>query len=164
MLSITWSACGTAPLSFGASIICSHNPASVQRRNCRSTLDHLSNSSGRSRHGAPIRAIQKIPSRTRRWVVGLRAFGQGAGGQGETLKERPFLVRHQVACQAGLHCRYQLESSSAGHVNPFCQHGLRHNIRPVRFQMKTIKSGVTLLRESFGCISLAFHAGEKGLR
>jgi len=36
----------------------------------------------------------------------------------------PFLVRHQVSCQAGLHRRYQLESRSARPVNPFCQHGL----------------------------------------
>jgi hypothetical protein len=39
--------------------------------------------------------------------------------------KRPFLVRHQVSCQAGLHRRYQLESRSEHPVNPFCQHGLR---------------------------------------
>jgi hypothetical protein len=38
--------------------------------------------------------------------------------------KRPFLVRHQVSCQAGLHRRYQLESRSASRVNPFCQHSL----------------------------------------
>ncbi|MDQ7775225.1 MAG: DUF2285 domain-containing protein [Paracoccus aminovorans] len=38
--------------------------------------------------------------------------------------KRPFLVRHQVSCQAGLHCRYQLESRSGHPVNPFCQHHL----------------------------------------
>jgi hypothetical protein len=47
-----------------------------------------------------------------------------ADGQNEAFVKRPFLVRHQVSCQAGLHRRYQLESRSARPVNPFCQHGL----------------------------------------
>ncbi|WP_207545912.1 hypothetical protein, partial [Salipiger thiooxidans] len=42
----------------------------------------------------------------------------------ETLKERAFLVRHQVSCQAGLHRRYQLESRLPRSVNLFCQHAL----------------------------------------
>ena len=57
-------------------------------------------------------------------VVGRFASVRGADYQDEPLKERPFLVRHQVSCQAGLHRRYQLESRSACSVNPFCQHGL----------------------------------------
>jgi hypothetical protein len=34
------------------------------------TLDHLPKYSGRSRQATPVRAIQKIPSRTRRWFFG----------------------------------------------------------------------------------------------
>lgn len=49
---------------------------------------------------------------------------RGAGGKDEAFMKRPLLVRHQVSCQAGLHRRYQLESRSDRHVNPFCQHDL----------------------------------------
>src|SRR5690606_15674303 len=35
-----------------------------------------------------------------------------------------FLVRHQVSCQAHLHCRYQIESCAARYENPSCQHDL----------------------------------------
>ena len=56
----------------------------------------------------------------------VRGFAsvRGARSQDEALMKRPFLVRHQVSCQAGLHRRYQLESRSPRHVNLFCQHGL----------------------------------------
>ena len=55
---------------------------------------------------------------------------RGAAGHDEAFVKRPFLVRHQVSCQAGLHSRYQIESRSARSVNPFCQHGLGLNLRP----------------------------------
>ena len=44
----------------------------VQRRNCRHKEFQLPNSSGRSRHGAPVRAIQNMPSNTRRWSAAGR--------------------------------------------------------------------------------------------
>ncbi|MCJ8335513.1 MAG: hypothetical protein MJH10_14925, partial [Epibacterium sp.] len=37
----------------------------------------------------------------------------------ETLKERPCLVKDQVSCQDGLHCRYQLESHPVRRVKLF---------------------------------------------
>src|SRR5690606_33918406 len=59
-------------------------------------------------------------------VVGGFAPVRGADSEDEALKERPFLVRHKVSCQTGLHRRCQLESCSKPDVNPFCQHDLRH--------------------------------------
>lgn len=57
-------------------------------------------------------------------MVGGFAPVRGVDGEYEALKERPFLVRHKVSCQAGLHRRSQLELSSKTDVNPFCQHDL----------------------------------------
>ena len=74
-LSTICKASGTAPLSFGASSMIFHGPASVRRRNRQYTLDHFPNSSGRSRRGAPARAIHEMPSRRRRWLAGLRPLG-----------------------------------------------------------------------------------------
>src|SRR5690606_5354577 len=45
-------------------------------------------------------------------------------GSDEALKESPFVVGHQVACQAHLLRREQLESQRARRWNPFCQHHL----------------------------------------
>ncbi|MGN7871681.1 3'-5' exonuclease [Paracoccus sp. 22332] len=56
-------------------------------------------------------------------VRGLAAVRR-TDSQDEAFKERPLVVRHQVSCHAGLHCRYQLESRSPRPVNPFCQHAL----------------------------------------
>jgi len=57
-------------------------------------------------------------------VVGRFAPVRRTDRQDKPFKERPFLVRHQVSCQADLHRRYQLESCLHRDVNPFCQHGL----------------------------------------
>lgn len=57
-------------------------------------------------------------------VVGRFAPIRRTDRQDKPFKERPFLVRHQVSCQAGLHRRYQLELYPHRDVNPFCQHGL----------------------------------------
>lgn len=57
-------------------------------------------------------------------MVGCFASVRGADGEDEALKERPFLVRHKVSCQAGLHRRCQLESYPTPEGNPFCQHDL----------------------------------------
>jgi hypothetical protein len=50
----------------------SHTPQRHQRRYCRQTEFQLPNSSGRSRHGAPVRQIQRIPSSAWRWLHGGR--------------------------------------------------------------------------------------------
>jgi len=73
---------------------------------------------GRPRSGDPENPIQNKPM-----VRGLAAVRR-TDSQDEAFKERPLVVRHQVSCHAGLHCRYQLESRSPRPVNPFCQHAL----------------------------------------
>ena len=72
VLSIICKVSAGPPLSARASSITSQTPLAVQRRNCRCTEFHLPSSDGRSRHGAPVRAIQKIASSTRRWSYGGR--------------------------------------------------------------------------------------------
>jgi hypothetical protein len=49
-----------------------HRPLAVQRRYCRCTEFQLPSSSGRSRRGAPVRAIQRMASGVRRWSRGGR--------------------------------------------------------------------------------------------
>jgi len=49
-----------------------HTPLTVQRRVWRWLEFQLANSGGRSRQGAPVRAIQRMPSSTRRWLRGGR--------------------------------------------------------------------------------------------
>ena len=51
----------------------------------------------------------------------INGFGsvRGADGENETLKERPFLVRHNVSCKVGLHRRFQLESCPTLEENLF---------------------------------------------
>lgn len=60
-------------------------------------------------------------------MVGGFAPVRSADSQDEVFKEYPLLVRHEVSCQVGLHCRYQLESRSGVGGNPFCQHALATN-------------------------------------
>jgi hypothetical protein len=60
------------PPSARASSIRSQSPAAVQRRYCRCTEFQLPSSSGRSRQGAPVRAIQKTAFSVRRWSAGGR--------------------------------------------------------------------------------------------
>jgi outer membrane immunogenic protein len=50
----------------------SNTPLSAQRRKRFQTVNHLPKSSGRSRQGAPVRTIHKIPSRDRRLSSPLR--------------------------------------------------------------------------------------------
>ena len=80
------------------------------------------------RQVAPRRAGPSDPENPikNKAVIGRFTPVRGADCKDEPLKERPFLVRHQVSCQAGLHRRYQLESCLTATVNPFCQHGLVH--------------------------------------
>ena len=60
------------PPSARASSIRSHSPLAVQRRYCRCTEFQFPSSSGRSRHGAPVRAIQNTAFNVRRWSAGGR--------------------------------------------------------------------------------------------
>jgi hypothetical protein len=57
-------------------------------------------------------------------MIGGFASIRGADSQDEARVKRPFHIRHYVSCQAGLHQSCQLDSPSARHVNPFCQHDL----------------------------------------
>ena len=63
------------------------------------------------------------PVKHKAMVVGLRRFGARTIWIKRS-KKRPFLVRHEVSCQAGLHRRYQLESDPFSAVNPFYSHDL----------------------------------------
>jgi len=63
------------PPAASADSIKSHSSLAVQRRNCRLTEFQLPDSSGKSRHGTPVRAAQKIASSTRRWSCGDRPRG-----------------------------------------------------------------------------------------
>src|SRR5690606_30715681 len=47
-------------------------------------------------------------------------------GSDEALKECPFVVGHQIACQGHLPRRDDLESQPDAQGNPFCQHNLEH--------------------------------------
>ena len=58
-------------------------------------------------------------------VIGGFAAISAVCRKGETLKECPFLVGHQVSCQDGLCRRHQLESCQSPDVDPFCQNELK---------------------------------------
>jgi len=60
------------PPSARAASMRSQSPLAVHRRNWRCTEFQLPSSSGRSRQGAPVRAIQKMASSVRRWSRGGR--------------------------------------------------------------------------------------------
>jgi len=70
--SIICSVASATPLSASPSRITSQMPLSAHRRNCRKIEFQLPNSSGRSRHGAPVRINQNTASSTRRWLRGGR--------------------------------------------------------------------------------------------
>jgi hypothetical protein len=72
VLSIICKASASPPPSASACNSTSQMPLSVQRRNCRQTEFQLPSSLGRSRQGAPVRAIQNTASSTRRWSRGGR--------------------------------------------------------------------------------------------
>jgi len=65
--SIICSAASDTPLPASASNITSQTPLSAHLRNWRKIEFQLPNSSGRSRHGAPVRITQNTASSTRRW-------------------------------------------------------------------------------------------------
>ena len=71
-LSIIWIVTSPAPLASSASRIASNIPASRHRANLRQTVFQLPKRSGRSCQVAPVRAIQKMPSRTCRLSIAGR--------------------------------------------------------------------------------------------
>jgi hypothetical protein len=70
--SIICSVASHTPLPASACRITSQTPLSAHRRNCRKIEFQLPNSSGKSRHGAPVRINQNTASSTRRWFRGGR--------------------------------------------------------------------------------------------
>src|SRR6516162_1051033 len=70
VLSIICNASASPPLSANASNTRSHTPERHQRRNCLCTEFQFPSTSGKSRHGAPVRLIQNTPSNTLRWSFG----------------------------------------------------------------------------------------------
>src|ERR1700722_894994 len=70
VLSIICNASSSPPPSASPCNRTSHTPDWHQRRNCRQIEFQLPNTSGKSRHGAPVRQIQRSPSNTRRWSAG----------------------------------------------------------------------------------------------
>ena len=81
VLSIIWTARSPAPLVTSASRIASNIPASCHRANLRQTVFHLPKRSGRSRQGEPVRAIQKMPSKTCRLSIAGRQARPRIGGR-----------------------------------------------------------------------------------
>ena len=121
VLSIICSASASPPPSASACSTMSHTPDRHHRRNCRQTEFQLPNTSGRSRHGAPVRLIQNTPSNTRRWFFGGRPpCGEGHVRNGS--KIGPFLVRHQ----ASDHRQPPTWRSASNHTRP--RRGKRHVI------------------------------------
>jgi hypothetical protein len=72
VLSIICNMSNAPPLSASACSKRSQTPDSHQRRNCFHTEFHLPNAAGKSRHGAPVRQIQSMPSNLCRWFLGGR--------------------------------------------------------------------------------------------
>ena len=70
VLSIICNASASPPLSANACSTKSQTPERHQRRNCLCTEFQFPSTSGRSRHGAPVRLIQNTPSNTLRWSLG----------------------------------------------------------------------------------------------
>ena len=73
-----WSAC-----RWTAARIRSQIPATRQRQNRLYTVDHGPYRSGRSRHGPPVRSLQRMPLMICRWSVFVRpVFGFSGGSSG----------------------------------------------------------------------------------
>jgi hypothetical protein len=81
VLSIIWTARSPAPLAATAAMISSWSPAPGHRANLRQAVFHLPKRSGRSRQGEPVRAIQKMPSRTCRLLIEGRRARPRIGGR-----------------------------------------------------------------------------------
>src|SRR6202030_3568385 len=60
----------------------------AQRRHCFHPEFHLPNTAGKSRHGAPVRQIQSMPSNLCRWFLGGRPPSEQGGSQ-QGREDRP---------------------------------------------------------------------------
>lgn len=106
VLSIICRRSAPPPPSAKASSITSHSPDAVQRRNWRNTEFQLPTSPGKSRHGAPVRAIQKMASSTRRWSrAGLPPSGLADTTKGSKKDHSSSVSRPRI--NADLHYRDQ---------------------------------------------------------
>lgn len=111
VLSIICIASAEPPPSARASSITSQTPLTVQRRNCRWMEFQLPSSAGRSRHGAPVRAIQKMASSTRRWLAGGRPpAAPGSARNGLKNLHSSSLISPRI--NADLHSRSQSRITS----------------------------------------------------
>lgn len=107
VLSIICRRSASPPPSAKAPNITSHRPDAVQRRNWRNTEFQLPSWAGRSRHGAPVRAIQKMASSIRPWWrAGLPPSGLADTTKGSK-KDPPSSVSSPRS-NADLHARAQL--------------------------------------------------------
>src|SRR5215212_7785838 len=83
--STKWTLQSTSPAASASCWIAaksrSQTPASRQRQNRLYTVDHGPYRSGRSRHGAPVRARHRIPSMIRRWSTFGRPRSGFSGGR-----------------------------------------------------------------------------------
>jgi hypothetical protein len=112
------------PPSARASSITAHRPEPVHRRNGRNTEFQLPGPAGRSRHGAPVRAIQKMASGTRRWSrAGLPPSGLADTTKGSKKHHSSSVSRPRI--NADLHARDQLGITyGLGWESPRRQFGL----------------------------------------
>ena len=84
----------------------------VQRRNWRNTEFQLPSSAGRSRHGAPVRAVQKMASSTRWWLrAGLPPSGLADAKKGSKKDHSSSVSRPRI--NADFHARDQPGSTPA---------------------------------------------------
>ena len=69
--------------------------------------------SGRSRHGAPVRQIQSMPSMTRRWLAGGRPpRSEGVVRNGAIVAHSSFVIRPRITANLSA------ERSASNHITP----------------------------------------------
>ena len=130
------------PLSATPCSRTSHTPDSHQRRNCRQIEFQLPNASGRSRHGAPVRQIHRIPSHTRRWFAGGRPpRNEGMVMKGPTIAHSSSVIKPRST--ANLHVKRPASNHTAwcrGNP-PQKKDQIRISIGPGRFFMTNRPGG-----------------------
>jgi hypothetical protein len=99
VLSIIYRVSASPRVSANACSTTSHSPDALHRRNCRQTEFQLPSSSGRSRHGAPVRGDPENPIEHPAMVTG-RSTALLRSSRQEGLEKRPFIVRHQATNQS----------------------------------------------------------------
>jgi hypothetical protein len=97
-------------------------PDDVQRLKWPYTVSHGPNSSGKSRHGAPLRHIQQIPSKTCRIGIGGRPVSLGWGNKSAI----------NAHCSSDTPCR--------AIDQPPCKESRRHHARPAKIAKDQIQN------------------------